>query len=86
MSVHKRKYRSGKVTWVYEFDLPGSNRKKRDRITESGFATMGAAKAAAAARRTEEQHKRELAKAGASVAAEKPMAGGPCSRARLRKG
>ena len=48
MSVHKRKYRSGKVTWFYEFDLPGSNREERDRITKSGFATKGEAKDAEA--------------------------------------
>jgi hypothetical protein len=72
MSVHKRKYRSGKVIWFYEFDLPGSNREKRERITESGFKTKGEAIDAKAARRLEEQQKRDLAKAGVNIAGPAP--------------
>jgi integrase len=71
MSVHKRKYRSGKVAWFFEFDLPGSTREKRVRITESGFATKGEAKDAEAARRIDEQQKRALANSG-PLAAELP--------------
>src|ERR1019366_5431769 len=69
MPVHKRKYRSGKTVWSYVFDLPGSNRESRDRISESGFATKREAKDAEANRRVEEQRMRDLAKAGASVTA-----------------
>ena len=29
MPVHKRKYRSGKVVWFYQFDIPGSTRTTR---------------------------------------------------------
>ncbi|MGO9011853.1 MAG: tyrosine-type recombinase/integrase [Bryobacteraceae bacterium] len=72
MPVRKRTYRSGEVVWYYLLDLPGSTRKKRDRISESGFATKREAEDAEAVRRIEEQRKRELAKAGASVAAAVP--------------
>jgi hypothetical protein len=73
MSAHKRKYRSGQVVWLYQFDLPGSTREERVRITESGFSTKREAEDAEAIRRTEEQRKRDLAKAGiASVAAPLP--------------
>jgi integrase len=72
MPVHKRKYRSGQVVWHYAFNLPGSTRKHRERITESGFATKAAALSAEATRRIEEQQKRDLAKAGASIAAAPP--------------
>jgi len=68
MSVHKRKYRSGQVVWFYQFDRPGSTREQRGRVTESGFATKREAEDVEAIRRTEEQRKRDLAKAGASVA------------------
>jgi hypothetical protein len=72
MSVHKRKYRSGQVVWFYQFDPPGSTREQRGRVTESGFATKREAEDAEAIRRTEEQRKRDLAKAGTSVAAPLP--------------
>src|ERR1039458_6882491 len=39
MPVYKRKYRSGKVVWYYQFAAPGSTRQNQDLITESGFAT-----------------------------------------------
>jgi integrase len=72
MSVYKRTYASGQVVWHYVFSLPGSTRGKRLRITGSGFATKGAAQDAEAARRIEEQQKREMAKAGANVVAQAP--------------
>jgi integrase len=72
MPVHKKKNRAGKIVWCYQFSLPGSSRKDRKRIIKSGFCTKAEATDAEAARRIEEQQKRELAKAGASVAAELP--------------
>ena len=72
MSVHKRQRRSGKISWSFQFSLPGASRKDRKRVFGNGFATKGEAIAAEAARRIEEQQKCELAKAGASVAAELP--------------
>jgi integrase len=72
MPVHKYKNRAGKIKWRFQFSLPGSTRKQRNRVFGSGYATKGEATAAEAARRIEEQQKRELAKAGASVAAELP--------------
>jgi integrase len=64
MPVHKRKYRSGKVVWFYQFDVPGSTRTTRLLIKGSGFATKGEATDAEAARRIEEQQKLDLAKRG----------------------
>lgn len=64
MPVHKRKYRSGKVVWFYQFDIPGSTRTTRLLIKGSGFATKGEATDAEAARRIEEQQKIDLAKRG----------------------
>jgi hypothetical protein len=72
MSVHKRKNRSGKTIWYYQFSLPGATRKQRNRVFEYGFATRGEAKDAEAARRIEEQQKRELVKAGSNVPADVP--------------
>ena len=72
MSVHKRKYRSGKTVWSYQFALPGATRQERNRIFGNGFATKREAEDAEAKRRTEEQQKGDLAKAGVSVAAEVP--------------
>src|SRR5271154_411770 len=54
MPVYKRKYRSGKVVWYYQFALAGSSRHKQNLMTESGFATKQEAIAAEATRRTEE--------------------------------
>ena len=49
MPVYKRKYRSGKVVWYYQFAPPGSTRQDQNLITESGFATKQEATAAEAA-------------------------------------
>jgi integrase len=54
MPIYKRKYRSGKVVWYYQFAPPGSSRHKQNLLTESGFATKQEAIAAEATRRTEE--------------------------------
>jgi hypothetical protein len=73
MPTSKRKYRSGKIVWRYQFPGPGSTRQNEIVISESGFATKQAASAAEAVRRTEEQTKYEMAKAGATgVAAAMP--------------
>jgi integrase len=72
MSAYKRTYRSGEVVWHFVFSLPGSTRDQRLRITGSGFATKTEALDAEAIRRTEEQQKREMAKAGAGVVAQAP--------------
>jgi len=68
MSLHKRKYASGKTVWFYQFALPGATRQERKRIIGSGYATKKEALDAETARRTEEQQKRELVKAGANIA------------------
>jgi integrase len=72
MSVHKRKYDSGKTVWFFQFSLPGANRQQRNRIFGTGFATKKEATDAETARRIEEQRKRELQAAGSSVAADPP--------------
>src|SRR5882724_13164720 len=73
MPVYKRKYRSGKVVWYFQLAPCGSTRQNQNLITESGFATKQEATAAEAVRRTEEQRKVEMAKAGAAgVAAAMP--------------
>ncbi len=73
MPVFKRKYRSGKVVWCYQLAPHGSTRQNQNLITESGFATKQEATAAEAVRRTDEQKKIEVQKAGASgVAAAMP--------------
>lgn len=72
MSVYRRKNRSGKTVWYYQFSLPGATRQKRNRVFGYGFATKSQATDAEAARRIEEQQKRELAKAGTRVAAGVP--------------
>jgi integrase len=72
MPVHKRTYRSRKVVWFYEFNLPGATRQDRIRVSGSGFATKKEAADAEVARQIEEQQKRDLAKAGASVVAAPP--------------
>lgn len=35
MSVHKRRYGSGKTVWFYQFALPGATRQRRNRIVDS---------------------------------------------------
>lgn len=72
MPVHKRKYRSGEITRYYAFNLPGSTREDRQRITESGFTSKREAINAETSRRLEEQQKQTMAKAGLSVAARLP--------------
>jgi Phage integrase, N-terminal SAM-like domain len=72
MSVHKRKTRSGKITWSFQFSLPGATRTQRKRVFGNGYQTKAEAIAAEAARRLEEQQKEELAKTGAPLAAELP--------------
>src|SRR5579863_7579859 len=72
MPVNKRKYRSGKVAWFYQFDLPGSGREHRRLIKKSGFVTKGEAIRAEAQRRIEEQKKSDLEKSTAGVVAPVP--------------
>ena len=59
MSVHKRKYRNGRIVWYYEFSAAGSSRDKRERFTESGFATRKEATDAEAADRLQVQREAE---------------------------
>ena len=68
MPVHKRKYRSGQVVWYYQYDLRGSTRDGRSRISESGFSTKREAEEGEALKRSEERQRREMAKAGSVVA------------------
>jgi integrase len=72
MAVYKRKNRSGKTVWCYQFSLPGATRKQRNRVFGSGFATKKEAGDAETARRIAEKQKGDHAKAGVSVAAEVP--------------
>src|ERR1039458_5769291 len=72
MPVYKRRNTSGKTVWFYKFQQPGSSRNVLP-IREFGFATKQAAVDAEVVRRTEEQKKHEMAKAGAAgVAAAMP--------------
>src|SRR5713226_5181314 len=54
MPVYKRKYRSGKVVWYYQFASSGSTRQNQNLVTESGFTTKQEATDAEAVRRAEE--------------------------------
>jgi hypothetical protein len=72
MSVHKRRYGSGKTVWFYQFALPGATRQERKRIIETGFATKKEAGDAETKRRIEEQQNRDLNKVGACIAAPPP--------------
>jgi integrase len=72
MAVRKRKNTSGKIVWCYRFNAPGSTRENRKEIREFGFATKEEAITAEAERRTKEQEKYELAKAGSAVALAPP--------------
>jgi len=54
MAVNKRKYKSGKVAWYYQFAPPGSTRQNQNLITASGFKTKQEAIDAEAERRTQE--------------------------------
>jgi integrase len=69
--VYKRKYKSGTVLWYFKFQPPGASRGTLP-IREFGFATKREAEDAEAKRRTEEQHKFELVKAGSGVASAPP--------------
>src|SRR5450759_3775199 len=72
MPVYKRRNTSGKTVWFYKFQPPGATRNVLP-IREFGFATKQAAVDAEVVRRTEEQKKYEMAKAGAAgVAAAMP--------------
>jgi integrase len=72
MPVHKRKYRSGKIVWFYQFDATGSTQTNRLLFKGSGFATKGEAVEAEATRRGDERQKLELAKKGLGVDAPVP--------------
>src|SRR5260370_22313268 len=71
MPAYKRRYRSGTVLWFYKFAPPAATRGAPP-IRKFGFATKREAEDAEAQRRIDEQHKYELAKAGAGVAAPLP--------------
>jgi integrase len=72
MPVHKRKHSSGRISWFYQFDAPGSTRKNRLLFKAFGFATKAEATNAESVRRVEEQQKYELAKAGFDLPAQPP--------------
>ncbi len=59
MSIHKRKYKSGKTVWSYFFDAPGSTWENREQISASGFSTKKQATDAEAKRRIETQKEHE---------------------------
>ena len=71
MAVYKRRYDSGTVLWWFKFQPPGAARGTLP-IRQFGFKSKQAAIDAEAKRRTEEQQKYELAKAGSGVAAAPP--------------
>jgi integrase len=54
MSIRKRRYDNGTVSWAYYFELPDSTRTNRLTATGSGFATKKEAEDAEAVRRLEE--------------------------------
>ena len=55
MAVHKREYSSGKTTWSYVFDAPGSTKENRRQIKASNFSTKKQAADAEAKRRIQAQ-------------------------------
>jgi len=71
MAVYKRKYDSGTALWYFMFQPPSAARGSLP-IRQFGFATKREAEDAEANRRTEEQKKYELAKAGSGMAAAPP--------------
>jgi integrase len=71
MPVYKRRNTSGKIGWFYKFQRPGARRNVLP-IREFGFATKQAAVDAEVVRRTEEQKKFEMAKAGGNLPAALP--------------
>jgi integrase len=72
MPVHKQIYKSGEEVWYFEFNLPGSTREERVRVSESGFKKKQEAIYREADRRKEEKEKRERAAAGSTVVAPLP--------------
>ena len=54
MPIYKRKNRSGKVVWRYQFAL-GATREKQELFWKSGYATKAEAVAAETTRRAEER-------------------------------
>ncbi len=63
MAIRKRKWKTAqgiKIAWAYVFDAPGSTRKDRKQIFESGFASKKEAQDAEAERRLKEQRNVEL--------------------------
>ena len=66
MAIRKRKWKTAqgtKIAWSYVFDAPGSTRKERKQIYESGFASKKEAQDAETERRIKEQRNFELQKA-----------------------
>ena len=69
MAARKHKSRAtGKVTWSFVFDAPGSSREERKQVAVYGFTTKKEAQDAEAAKRIEVLHEFEAAKRGAPVA------------------
>jgi len=63
MSIRKRTWKTAKgvtTVWLYVFDAPGSTRKDRKQIFESGFASKKEAQDAEAERRLKEQRAFEV--------------------------
>jgi integrase len=67
MSVHKRKYRNGRIVWRYRFDAPGASRLDRRFVEKDGFATKKAASDAETIRRAEVLRQYEMEKSGAGA-------------------
>ena len=66
MAVRRHKSKAtGKVTWSYCFDAPGSSRQDRKQIALYGFAGKKAAQDAEAQRRIDVQHEHAAALRGA---------------------
>ena len=69
MAVRKHKSKAtGKVTWSYCFDAPGSSRQNRKQIALYGFASKKAAQDAEAQRRIDAQQEHAAALRGAPAA------------------
>ncbi len=66
MAIRKRQWKTARgvsTVWSYVFDAPGSTRKERKQIYESGFASKKEAQDSEAERRIKEQRDFELQKA-----------------------
>ena len=72
MPTFKRKYRSGKTVWWYQFNAAGSTRHDQRTISGSGFKTKQAAIEAEHKRFAEEEEKAKLAKACVTVSTAVP--------------